>query len=50
MAECLEALGHEVIVADPNFAPMYVALTRKIKTDRRDALAATAVRVQFSLR
>jgi transposase len=22
VARCLEALGHEVIVADPNFAPM----------------------------
>jgi len=32
-----EALGHEVIVADPNFAPMYATRTRKVKTDRRDA-------------
>src|SRR5216683_688834 len=23
VARCLEAIGHEVIVADPNFAPMY---------------------------
>ena len=23
VARCLEALGHEAIVADPNFAPMY---------------------------
>ena len=23
VARCLERLGHEVIVADPNFAPMY---------------------------
>jgi hypothetical protein len=23
VARCLEALGHEVVVADPNFAPMY---------------------------
>jgi transposase len=23
IARCLEALGHDVIVADPNFAPMY---------------------------
>ena len=36
---CLEALGHEVVVADPNFAPMYATLTRKVKTDRRDARA-----------
>ena len=32
-------VGHEVIVADPNFAPMYAARSRKIKTDRRDARA-----------
>ena len=35
----LERFGHEVIVADPNFAPMYAARSRKIKTDRRDARA-----------
>lgn len=39
VAHCLEALGHEVIVADPNFAPMYATRTRKVKTDRRDARA-----------
>ena len=39
VARCLEALGHEVIVADPNFAPMYSTRTRKVKTDRRDARA-----------
>ena len=39
VARCLEALGHEVIVADPNFAPMYAQRTRKVKTDRRDARA-----------
>src|SRR5215472_12012330 len=39
VARGLEALGHEVIVADPNFAPMYATRTRKIKTDRRDARA-----------
>jgi hypothetical protein len=32
-------LGHEVVVADPNFAPMYATRTRKVKTDRRDARA-----------
>jgi len=37
VARCLEALGHEVVVADPNFASMYATLTRKVKTDRRDA-------------
>jgi transposase len=35
VARCLEALGHEAIVADPNFAPMYATRTRKVKTDRR---------------
>jgi transposase len=39
VARCLEGLGHEVIVADPNFASMYATRTRKIKTDRRDARA-----------
>ena len=34
-----KALGHEVVVADPNFAPMYATRTRKVKTDRRDARA-----------
>jgi transposase len=39
VARCLEALGHEVIVADPNYAPMYAQRTRRVKTDRRDARA-----------
>jgi transposase len=39
LARCLEGLGHEVIVADPNFAPMYATRSRRIKTDRRDARA-----------
>jgi len=39
VARCLEALGHEVIVADPNYAPMYAHRTRRVKTDRRDARA-----------
>jgi transposase len=38
VAACLEELGHDVIVADPNFAPMYPS-RRRIKTDRRDAEA-----------
>ena len=38
-ARCLEQLGHEVIVADPNFAPLDATRTRKVKTDRRDARA-----------
>lgn len=39
VAECLEELGHEVVVADPNFAPMYGTRTRRVKTDKRDAKA-----------
>jgi len=37
VARHLEQLGHEVIVADPNFAPMYATRSRRTKTDRRDA-------------
>ena len=29
VARCLEGLGHEVIVADPNFAPMYATRSRR---------------------
>ncbi len=39
IACCLEEIGHEVIVADPNYAPMYAQRSRRIKTDRRDAHA-----------
>jgi transposase len=39
VARCLESLGHEVIVGDPNFAPMYAQRSRRVKTDRRDARA-----------
>jgi transposase len=39
VAQALETAGHEVIVADPNYAPMYGELTRRIKTDRRDVAA-----------
>ena len=39
VAQALEAAGHEVIVADPNYAPMYGARHRRIKTDRRDVAA-----------
>src|SRR5687767_7813977 len=37
VARCLEELGHQVIVADPNFAPMYATRSRRVKTDKRDA-------------
>jgi transposase len=39
VAQALEAAGHEVIVADPNYAPMYGERHRKVKTDRRDVAA-----------
>ncbi len=39
----VEVLGREVIVADPNFAPMYATRTRTVKTDRRDARAVVEV-------
>jgi transposase len=39
VAQCLEGLGHEVVVADPNFLPMYGMRSRKVKTDRRDVAA-----------
>jgi transposase len=38
-ARALENLGHEVIVADPNFAPMYATRDKRVKTDKRDARA-----------
>jgi transposase len=38
-ARHLESLGHEVIVAGPNFAPMCATRDRHIKTDKRDARA-----------
>jgi hypothetical protein len=41
-AQALEALGHEVIVADPNFAPMSATRSRRVKTDRRDARTLAA--------
>jgi transposase len=39
VAQALEALGHEVVVADPNYAPMYGSRSRKVKTDKRDVAA-----------
>src|SRR5829696_9675409 len=37
VARYLEELGLEVVVADPNFSPMYATRSRKVKTDKRDA-------------
>lgn len=39
VAQALEAAGHDVVVADPNYAPMYGEVTRRVKTDRRDVAA-----------
>jgi transposase len=39
VAQTLEAAGHTVVVADPNYAPMYGEIRRKVKTDRRDVVA-----------
>lgn len=37
VARHLESLGHTVIIADPNYAPMYATRRRRVKTDKRDA-------------
>src|SRR5713226_2901424 len=37
VARHLESLGHRVVVADPNYAPMYATRSRRSKTDKRDA-------------
>jgi transposase len=39
VAQTLEVVGHEMVVADPNYGPMYGALRRRVKTDRRDTAA-----------
>ncbi|MDO8501140.1 MAG: IS110 family transposase [Gemmatimonadaceae bacterium] len=46
VAQHLESLGHEVVVADPNYAPMYATRSRRVKTDKRDARTlAEALRI-----
>ena len=37
VARQLESLWHEVIVADPNYAPMHANRSRRTRTDKRDA-------------
>jgi transposase len=39
VAQALEGAGHTVVVADPNYGPMYGDLRRCVKTDRRDVTA-----------
>jgi transposase len=41
VAQHLETMGHEVIVADPSYLPMYGRM-RRVKTDRRDTVALAA--------
>jgi transposase len=36
VAQALEDADHEVVVADPNYGPMYGTLRRCVKTDQRD--------------
>jgi transposase len=36
VAQVLESLGHEAVVADPHYLPMYGSRNRRIKTDERD--------------
>lgn len=49
VARHLEEIGHEVVVADPNFAPMSATRNKRITTDRRDARARAARRVGSAL-
>jgi transposase len=44
VAAHLESLGHDVVVADPGYAPMYPRRGRRQKNDRRDALALATAR------
>ena len=37
MARCLEGLGHDVVVADSNFAPMYATVDPERKSEIRRA-------------
>src|SRR5438093_1050606 len=39
VAQTIEGCGHEVVVADPNYALMYGVHVRAVKTDRRDVAA-----------
>ena len=38
VAQHLETLGHQVVVANPNYALMYGHRSRRVKTDRRDGV------------
>lgn len=46
VARHLEQCGHTVVVADPNYAPMYGHRHKGYKTDRRDARALASASAQ----
>jgi transposase len=46
VARHLECCGHAVVVADPNYTPMYGHRHRAYKTDRRDARALASASAQ----
>jgi transposase len=46
VARHLEQRGYQVVVADPNYTPMYGHRHRAYKTDRRDARALASASVQ----
>ena len=46
VARHLESLGHTVVVADPNYTPMYGHRHKGYKTDRRDARALASASAQ----
>ena len=50
VAQHLERMGHEVIVADPNCSAMYGTRTRRIKTDERDVAALTEACIRGTYR
>jgi transposase len=51
VASCIEALGHQVYVVDPNYAPMYPRARRgRHKNDQRDAAALAEASVRGTYR
>ena len=50
VARHLETFGHYVVVAVPNYAPMYGHRTRRVKTDLRDVAALTDACLQGNYR
>jgi transposase len=50
VARCLEGWGHQVVVADPGYAPMYPRRGPRQKTDVRDARALAAASMHGTYR